>query len=98
PGPRGLEPPRGEAALAMSIAAPCLAVDVLASLFWLFLAVQLVRMKLEFDRLGAKDGESAGPWPKISILVPARDEEAAIETALRSLLSQDYPDLEVVAI
>ncbi|AMV21985.1 glycosyltransferase [Planctomyces sp. SH-PL14] len=36
--------------------------------------------------------------PRISIIVPARDEILAIEAALRSMLALDYPDLEVVAI
>ncbi|MFI5360750.1 MAG: glycosyltransferase [Elusimicrobiota bacterium] len=82
----------------MTLARACLGVDVLVALFWVFLTAQLIRMKLEFNRVGEDAGADAGPWPKVSILVPARDEEGAIETALRSLLSQDYPDLEVVAI
>jgi cellulose synthase/poly-beta-1,6-N-acetylglucosamine synthase-like glycosyltransferase len=36
--------------------------------------------------------------PSISIIVPARDEAAAIEEALRRMLSLDYPDYEVIAI
>ena len=36
--------------------------------------------------------------PPISIIVPARDEAAAIEEALRRMLSLDYPDYEVIAI
>src|SRR5258708_1788692 len=78
----------------------CLGVDLVAALFWIFAAARLARMKREIDRLGAAadSGEDRGPWPKISVLVPARDEAAGIETALRSLLAQDYPALEVVAI
>ncbi len=37
-------------------------------------------------------------WPRVSILVPARDEEAEIEQALRSVLALDYPDREIVVI
>ncbi len=36
--------------------------------------------------------------PSLSIVVPARNEEAEIEDALRSLLALDYPQLEVIAI
>jgi glycosyltransferase involved in cell wall biosynthesis len=36
--------------------------------------------------------------PKISIIVPARDEEGEIESALRSLLSLKWPNYEVIAI
>jgi cellulose synthase/poly-beta-1,6-N-acetylglucosamine synthase-like glycosyltransferase len=36
--------------------------------------------------------------PKLSVLVAARNETKCIETCIRSLFRQDYPDLEVVAI
>jgi chlorobactene glucosyltransferase len=36
--------------------------------------------------------------PLISVMVPARDEEANIETCLRSLTSQDYPNFEILVI
>jgi glycosyltransferase involved in cell wall biosynthesis len=36
--------------------------------------------------------------PPLSIVVAALDEEASIETAMRSLLALEYPDLEIVAI
>ncbi|HEV8534151.1 MAG TPA: glycosyltransferase [Candidatus Limnocylindria bacterium] len=38
------------------------------------------------------------PTPRLSVVVPARDEAAAIERAVGSLLAQDYPDLEVIAV
>lgn len=36
--------------------------------------------------------------PKVSIMVPARNEEITIEACLRSLLVQDYPDFEVFVL
>jgi chlorobactene glucosyltransferase len=36
--------------------------------------------------------------PKVSILVPARNEEVTIEACLCSLLAQDYPDFEVLVL
>jgi len=36
--------------------------------------------------------------PRVSALVPARNEEAHIGDCVRSLLAQDYPDFEVVAL
>ena len=36
--------------------------------------------------------------PKLSVIVAARNESVCIETCIRSLLRQDYPDLEVVAV
>ena len=32
-------------------------------------------------------------WPKVAVLVPARNEEATIAACIRSLVSQDYPNL-----
>ena len=37
-------------------------------------------------------------WPRVSVLVPAYNEEETIERALRSLLAVDYPDLEIVCV
>ncbi len=36
--------------------------------------------------------------PKVSVLIPAYNEEANIEDAVKAALSQDYPDLEVIVI
>jgi glycosyltransferase involved in cell wall biosynthesis len=36
--------------------------------------------------------------PKVSIVVPARNEAGMIETAMRSLLTIDYPDYELVVV
>ncbi|HWR15218.1 MAG TPA: glycosyltransferase family 2 protein [Terriglobales bacterium] len=36
--------------------------------------------------------------PRISIIVPARDEEEEIESALRSLVTLDWPNYEVIAV
>lgn len=37
-------------------------------------------------------------YPRVSVLVPCRNEEKRLESNLRSLLSQDYPDFEVVVL
>ncbi len=39
-----------------------------------------------------------GQAPLLSIVVPARNEERAIEAAVRSLLAQDYPSFEVIVV
>ena len=39
-----------------------------------------------------------GQAPLLSIVVPARNEERAIEAAVRSLLAQDYPRFEVIVV
>jgi cellulose synthase/poly-beta-1,6-N-acetylglucosamine synthase-like glycosyltransferase len=37
-------------------------------------------------------------WPRVSVIVPARNEEEGIEQCLRSLLALDYNNYEVMAI
>lgn len=37
-------------------------------------------------------------WPRVSVIVPARNEEREIEEALQSLLHLDYPDYEVLVV
>jgi len=34
--------------------------------------------------------------PKVSVLIPARDEEVAIKQCVESLLAQDYPNIEII--
>ena len=44
------------------------------------------------------NGPKPARWPRLSIVVPARDEAAGIEAALRSKLATSYPDVEVVVV
>jgi hypothetical protein len=46
----------------------------------------------------AVTGENAGPWPRISIVTPTLNQGAYIEETIRSVLLQDYPDLQYVVI
>lgn len=41
---------------------------------------------------------SPEPAPLVSVMVPARDEEANIETCLKSLQAQDYPNFEILVL
>jgi hypothetical protein len=45
-----------------------------------------------------QEEDPQGPLPRLSVIVACRDEERSVEGAARSLLAQDYPDLEVVAV
>ncbi|HEX7124840.1 MAG TPA: glycosyltransferase [Thermodesulfobacteriota bacterium] len=69
---------------------------------WAAAAVMVVRGVSRVRALGAVT-EPYAPWrpaeaPAVSAIVPARDEAAALERAIRSLLAQDYPALEVIAV
>ncbi|HEY8369492.1 MAG TPA: glycosyltransferase [Thermodesulfobacteriota bacterium] len=77
-----------------------LGVVVLAA--WAAVAVMVVRGLGRVRTLRAAT-EPYAPWrpaeaPAVSAVVPARDEAAALERAIRSLLAQDYPALEVIAV
>lgn len=41
---------------------------------------------------------TADKWPSLSIVVPACNEAKHIDSAMKSILAQDYPDLEVIAV
>ena len=40
----------------------------------------------------------SGPLPRLSIVVPARNEERQIENCVQSLLTQRYPDFELIVV
>lgn len=67
-------------------------------LLQLYLVVLLLVGRRLTRPLPAAIAERSTPWPSVSILIPARDEEAEIEAALRSVLALDYPGKEVVVI
>jgi glycosyltransferase involved in cell wall biosynthesis len=37
-------------------------------------------------------------WPRLSVLIPACNEAANLESAVATLLQQDYPDLEIILV
>jgi hypothetical protein len=58
--------------------------------------VLLVRHRNAIPNLPARP-EPLRP-PRLSVIVPARDEGSTIGRAIGSLLAQDYPDLEVIVV
>ncbi|MFZ2726360.1 MAG: glycosyltransferase [Methylococcaceae bacterium] len=71
----------------------------LIALFWLIHASVVVHF-LYYHRLKtiADSIPELPHYPKLSIIVPARDEQQKIAQALNSLLALDYPNFEVIAI
>ena len=70
--------------------------SLLALLATLPFAVLLFRGLRQLRQL--TDQPIDGATPLLSIIIPARNEAATIEPALRSLLAADYPALELIAI
>lgn len=75
------------------------ALGVLGSLIWIGLFVSAARNRREIRRLANQTDElGGGEWPALSVLFSARDEQAHVERATRSMLAMDYPNLRVVAV
>jgi chlorobactene glucosyltransferase len=55
----------------------------------------LRRFRLDAFHASPRPAES---WPLVSVLVPARNEAATIEHCVRSLLAQDYPNIEILVL
>ena len=73
---------------------------ILLALIWLVPAVQLALHSSEVADLNEPEWNPPpdAALPSLTIVVPARNEEAEIEPALRSLLQLNYPRFEVVAL
>jgi cellulose synthase/poly-beta-1,6-N-acetylglucosamine synthase-like glycosyltransferase/peptidoglycan/xylan/chitin deacetylase (PgdA/CDA1 family) len=56
-----------------------------------------VARRHERDRTPVRP-DFAGPWPAVSVVVPAYNEELGIAGTVRSLAACDYPELEIVVI
>lgn len=44
------------------------------------------------------DSKKISRFPRISVLIPARNEEGKIGPCVRSLMAQDYPDFEIIVL
>ena len=75
------------------------AAGVVGSLAWIAHLLHLARhwgKAVFLQDLAA--GPPAGGWPTLAVVFAARDERVAIEAATRSMLAEDYPGLEVIAV
>lgn len=66
--------------------------------YWLAIAHAMFRVRRAAPALAALNPPEPARWPKLSVVVPARDEAAEIGPALQSLLDQDYPELEMILV
>ena len=50
-------------------------------------------------RLGKRcPGRNPEPWPRVSVVVPLRNEESQVAALVQKLLAQDYPDYECILV
>jgi glycosyltransferase involved in cell wall biosynthesis len=87
--------------MGQTIAAVMAALGVVASIFWIAQLLEAIRFSLQavwLEALPARAECPTGAWPSVAVIFAARDEAAMIEQATRSLLAQDYPHLELIAV
>jgi cellulose synthase/poly-beta-1,6-N-acetylglucosamine synthase-like glycosyltransferase len=80
-------------AVVLTVAALLLAVVGVART----LLLVLLARRHERDR-SAAEPDFAGPWPAVSVVVPAYNEEVGIAGTARSLAASDYPELEILVV
>ncbi len=69
----------------------------LAGLLWGRIAWGAWRLRA-LPALGHPPYPGPRPWPRLAVLIAARNEADTIEPAFASLLAQDYPELEIVLV
>jgi hypothetical protein len=76
------------------LASLCLA----SAAFWAFSLHAVLRSRRSIALLRDDDAPAPARWPRVSIIVAARDEARDLERCLRTRLADDYPDLEIVLV
>lgn len=68
----------------------------LVCLVWVSRHIMIITEKRSGFSLTEEFALADGPFPMISVLVAAKDEEENIETCVRTMLGQDYPNFELI--
>lgn len=63
-------------------------------IYFIYLAILFDRIVWKFS----KNQKWNGPFPKVSIVIPARNEGDRVEDCLKGLENQTYPNLEVILV
>lgn len=71
---------------------------VASLLYWLGMAVGALRLSVSVPPLADVQVGDRNEWPRLSVVVAARNEADRMEWAARGLLAQSYPALSVVLV
>jgi chlorobactene glucosyltransferase len=84
---------------ALTIANLVLAV-IMAGIFgvWMYFLMYMTKSFWQSPMLDSFDRTKVSRFPKVSVILPARNERRYIARCLDSLLGQDYPNFEIIAI
>ena len=66
--------------------------------YWTIMASAMWRMGSSIARLASVEPPGPPRWPRLSVIVPGCNEGDKMEAAARTLLAQDYPDLQIVLV
>ncbi|HYV45785.1 MAG TPA: glycosyltransferase [Myxococcaceae bacterium] len=75
-----------------------LILTLLAAAYWAFSLVNALRVVRAVPVLEDVDPPQPLRWPKLTLVIPARNEAAELEGALETRLREDYPDLQLVVV
>ena len=73
---------------------------IMAGIFgvWIYFLTYMIKSFRQSPMLESFDWATVSRFPKVSVILPARNEERYIARCLDSLLAQDYPNFEIIAI
>src|SRR5829696_9235253 len=73
---------------------------IMAGIFgvWVYFLAYMTKSFRQSPTLESFDRTSVSRIPKVSVILPARNEGHYIARCLDSLLGQDYPNFEIIAI
>jgi cellulose synthase/poly-beta-1,6-N-acetylglucosamine synthase-like glycosyltransferase len=77
---------------------PLLVLAAVTLLLLCLIATDLLTGNRSTARLRDVTPDGNGNLPRVSIVIPARNEEKKLQEALQSVLKQDYPDAEFIAV
>ena len=77
-----------------------LIISITAGIFltWIYLLFFMIKSLRQTPRLERIKNIKNNNFPKLSIIVPARNEEIYIRKCIDSLVKQDYPDFEIILV
>jgi glycosyltransferase involved in cell wall biosynthesis len=77
-----------------------LIISITAGIFltWIYLLFFMIKSLRQSPRLARIKNIKNNNFPRVSIIVPARNEETYIRKCVDSLVKQDYPDFEIILV
>ncbi len=71
---------------------------IIFCLAWWFIYGVIIKTIFSIRELGNYESIEPEYWPELNVVIAACNEEEGIETAIKSLLTQDYPNLKIILV